>query len=249
MTPEPVATSVTSAAVYDKYADQYDRAYTSALHHAEDRVIQGWLAQVIPPTARVIDLGCGTGLLLDLCPRPPERYLGVDISQAMLAVAAQKYPAHARQGGFLQADMTRTGQPEHAFDAAVCLYGGVSYTTGPGFLLELQRILRPGAPFFLMFVGQGASERPSQILEETRGLWRVFPYERLRSVFQAIFSEVQVRPFSGLMAAKFAEDTEEMTLSPYGWSVLLHAETHGMMPPGGAPEQAYWQVVTGRTRR
>lgn len=43
-----------------------------------------------PP--HVLDLGCGTGRVLDLGVVPPENYAGIDFSKAMLNVLVRKYP-------------------------------------------------------------------------------------------------------------------------------------------------------------
>ena len=46
-----------------------------------------------PP--HVLDIGCGTGRVLDLGLVAPERYAGVDSSQAMLNLLVRKHPKAA----------------------------------------------------------------------------------------------------------------------------------------------------------
>ena len=47
------------------------------------------------PTS-VLDVGCGTGRVLDLGLTTPDRYAGVDPSQPMLNMLVRKYPSVAR---------------------------------------------------------------------------------------------------------------------------------------------------------
>jgi SAM-dependent methyltransferase len=87
------------AEAFDAIGDRYDEAFP----HKEGQVAAGaWLAASLGPGARVLDLGCGTGL-------PTARQLadaglrvtGVDLSAGMLALARRNVP----QATFLQADI------------------------------------------------------------------------------------------------------------------------------------------------
>jgi SAM-dependent methyltransferase len=76
---------------YDAVATIWDDVQASPGGESE-RVSQ-LLANVrgeYPP--HVLDIGCGTGRVLDLGLVPPDRYAGVDFSQAMLNVLVRKHP-------------------------------------------------------------------------------------------------------------------------------------------------------------
>lgn len=56
-----------------------------------------WLlltSRYVAPGCKVLDLGCGTGLLLELLALQPEDYLGIDPSEKMLEELQRKFPEH-----------------------------------------------------------------------------------------------------------------------------------------------------------
>jgi SAM-dependent methyltransferase len=78
------------AEAFDAIGDRYDEAFP----HKDGQLAAGdWLAASLPAGARVLDLGCGTGL-------PTARQLtaaglrvtGVDLSAGMLAIARENVP-------------------------------------------------------------------------------------------------------------------------------------------------------------
>ena len=56
-----------------------------------------WLlltSSYLAPGCKVLDLGCGTGLLLELLALQPEDYIGIDPSEKMLEELQRKFPEH-----------------------------------------------------------------------------------------------------------------------------------------------------------
>ena len=74
---------------YDQAAADYDALFTRPVDRWEDDHLASLLRPVVDG-ADVLDLGCGTGWLLDHC--APLHYTGVDASSAMLAELTRKHP-------------------------------------------------------------------------------------------------------------------------------------------------------------
>ncbi|HEU4988860.1 MAG TPA: class I SAM-dependent methyltransferase [Gemmatimonadaceae bacterium] len=110
-----------------------------------------WLAPYVADAGMVIDLGCGTGLLLDLLRVAPDHYYGIDISEGMLARARQKHPAHRFLAGDIEAPIR--GIADGRADLVVSLFGSISYCGLEAARDRVMRLLAPGGRFFLMFCG------------------------------------------------------------------------------------------------
>lgn len=81
---------------YDEYANKYDTRYTSQMCLQEDLSIYNALIDISDlNTKKIVDLGCGTGFLLDLMENKIDisNYLGIDVSAEMIECARKKYPA------------------------------------------------------------------------------------------------------------------------------------------------------------
>jgi len=78
--------------LYGEVAGRYDEHYSDRVSQLENAWLQDWLD---PLDGSILDLGCGTGLLLDIMDIDPCRYRGVDPSEEMLGVARGKHPEHS----------------------------------------------------------------------------------------------------------------------------------------------------------
>src|SRR2546421_7015716 len=79
---------------------------------------QEWLR----PAGRLIDLGCGTGRLLVPFARRGYECVGVDLSEAMLAVAREKGEQAGVQFELVKANLVEMDAlPAAGFDHAACL--------------------------------------------------------------------------------------------------------------------------------
>ena len=109
--------------------------------------VEAALLRLLPPSGlgRALDIGTGTGWLLELLAPRLEAGLGVDASRAMLALARSRLSrpdlAHL---AVRQADMYRLPLPDQAFDL-VLLGMVLHYAEDPAAALaEAARVLRPG---------------------------------------------------------------------------------------------------------
>ncbi|MBG0790203.1 MAG: class I SAM-dependent methyltransferase [Desulfovibrionaceae bacterium] len=89
----------------------------------------------------VADLCCGTGMLAGLAARTGMDATGVDLSPAMLGVAARKQPAR-----FIRADAAALPLRDHVFDGATISFAlhEKPLDTALAILSEARRIVRPG---------------------------------------------------------------------------------------------------------
>lgn len=98
-------------------------------------------------TMRVLDLGCGTGDVLEGLPRDILKVTGVDFVPEMAATAASTHPTDR----FAAADATRLPFGDNTFDAITCL-GVLEYIPEPRRVLaECARLLRPGGCLIVSF--------------------------------------------------------------------------------------------------
>lgn len=125
---------------YDKIADVYDDLFVDDNSIQENKEV----ISMIDIKGRVLDIGCGTGLLLDYANISPENYVGLDPSAIMLANLNKKHPLHyVTQIPF---EEYRNG----TFDTIISLFGSPSYIR-PDYINDIKNLLNIGGEAFLMF--------------------------------------------------------------------------------------------------
>lgn len=128
--------------VYDELAPDYDARYSTKECRAENEAVALDLSCYQGGT--ILDVGCGTGLYLDLFRGThPSAYLGVDPSQAMCNEFIRKHAGYSIHTGFVP-------RIERHFDVAIALFGVASYLSTP----EIERIHGLADHTYLMFYGE-----------------------------------------------------------------------------------------------
>ena len=143
--PAPPGPSTRRVDAYRDWAADYDRDVFDALGFTgSDRIADLLADHSADPTAPVLDLGCGTGAVGSrLASLGFTAVDGIDISRAMLEVAAHKGVYRA----LLEADLERPLPVSRPVPTAAAVSAG-TFTAGgvgPGVLAEVRRVLRPGA--------------------------------------------------------------------------------------------------------
>lgn len=148
------------AAAFNAVADRYDDLYP---HKSGQIIATQWLIDRLPPGARVLDLGCGTG-------RPTAEMLaevgldvvGIDVFTTMLGQARRHLPA----GTFLQMDALDLDGSLGVFDAAAAFFSlsMLPRAVIPGVLRRLRSLLRPGAALVIGMVDGDLDHIPQRLL-------------------------------------------------------------------------------------
>lgn len=145
------------AAAYDVLADGYDTTYNDEVSRSEDRRLLRWLLPELTRSHHVLDIGCGTGWVLDhavqaglLGPHSPRTYAGLDLSLGMVKRLHEKHPWADAWGEFDmngQWDLMATRQP----DLITSTWASPSYADLPlSFLRRCHQLLQPGGRIVLV---------------------------------------------------------------------------------------------------
>ena len=168
------------AAVYDQLAPIYDDHFKRPVDLAENTVITQFFRSLIPDpvNARVLELGCGTGFLLDVMP-DIGHYMGQDISPLMLERAKTKHPYR----DFYCGDMAELGQFDGMkFTHIVSTFGSFSYCTYPRVSANQQYyLLEQGGVVAHQVLGHRYRHRRSHIAGNVS--YTTYSAHHLRSVF------------------------------------------------------------------
>ena len=96
---------------------------------------------LMPPNARVLDVGCGTGdLSIELFDKTAADVVGIDFCNPMLQLARQKAP----QLTFIEGDALQLPFPDASFDMMTVGFVLRNLSSVTGGLAEFKRVLRPG---------------------------------------------------------------------------------------------------------
>ncbi len=98
------------------------------------------------PTARILDLACGTGDVTWMLAEtlPDAEIVGSDINPDMMALAEAKRPAGNDRVRFVQADAQDLPFDDGHFDLVTCVYAGRGFPDWTRVASEIHRVLAPG---------------------------------------------------------------------------------------------------------
>lgn len=185
-----------AVSIYDRFAHLYDLMFrVNGYGRSVERYLSARSLE-LPAGARVLDAGCGTGLLtlaLARVLRKPVSITAVDLSHASLKTARRAVvetkgaPRHRLR--FARADALRLPFPDAAFQM-VATSGVLEYLPLREGFQELARVLRPGGYFFHLPVVPSAATRllelmfrfkahpPSEVASHTEQHFRVIERHR-----------------------------------------------------------------------
>jgi ubiquinone/menaquinone biosynthesis C-methylase UbiE len=182
---------------FDHWASSYDRSILQRFMFGpvHDAVLNAFSAAA-PPPRDVLDVGCGTGRLLESAARrwTEARLTGIDPSAAMLAVARRKHVDDARFT-FKQGDASELPLDAASFDAAFTTMSFHHWGDQAAGIREVARVLRPGGLFVLADVDVPFLSLWQPLLNWTDHVHVQGPQAIQRLLEQAGFSVVSRRRF------------------------------------------------------
>ncbi|HJO04267.1 MAG TPA: methyltransferase domain-containing protein [Acidobacteriota bacterium] len=225
---EPQRTESDRGQVSASAAEVYEEFFVPALFTEWSPMLAE--AAGIDPSYRVLDVGCGTGVvtravagLLD----DSGAVLGIDINDGMLDVARRRSPEIDWRLGSVEA----LPFDDQSFDAVVCQFGLMFFEDQPAAIREMVRVLRPGGR--LAVAVWDVLDNVPGYASVTELLQRLFgdeaanamraPYllgnrDTLRSVFQrAGIADVDIRTHAG--TARFPSIESWVHTDIKGWTL------------------------------
>jgi 2-polyprenyl-6-hydroxyphenyl methylase/3-demethylubiquinone-9 3-methyltransferase len=145
-------TSQINNAFYDELQDLWYTAHNHpvALLRAENKVRNPWIARTIAQRfltpIKLLDIGCGAGLLTNALAQEGHCVTGIDLSEQSLKVAAAKDVT--KKVTYLHANAYHLPFQDESFDV-VCAMDILEHVENPEKLIkEASRVLKPGGLFF-----------------------------------------------------------------------------------------------------
>ncbi len=167
---------------YDYIANQYEE-WAGNVRVAERTKYTNVLVEKLPERAKILELGCGSGIPTSKQLAEKFTLTGVDISAQQVALAQQKVP----EAKFIHADMTKLEFPEGSFDAVTAFYSiiHVPRQEQAELLRKIASWLRPEG---LLVITMGANPIETQFNENWLGglpmYWSNFGSETNRKLVE-----------------------------------------------------------------
>jgi ubiquinone/menaquinone biosynthesis C-methylase UbiE len=134
--------------IFNLWAPAYDSLWTTVFYQAVHQRLLEYVE--LPDRANILDIGCGTGKLLDRLATeyPKLRGTGLDFSDRMLEQARQRN-RYGDRLSFVRGEVSALPFEDKQFDAAFCTISFLHYPDPEAVLAEVERVLRRRGRFYL----------------------------------------------------------------------------------------------------
>jgi|FLOH01.1.fsa_nt_gi ubiquinone/menaquinone biosynthesis C-methylase UbiE len=139
-----------------KWYDWLQKIWRPLISAGAEKELATLLSQHLTHRSRILDLGCGTGHLLDQIMHvnlPFQHYLGIDLSQDMLSIARDKF-ANKENIEFQEQSISTFSNINQSFDTILSSWV-LSHLDNPAEVANnAQQLLAPGGKLILIFFSQ-----------------------------------------------------------------------------------------------
>lgn len=113
--------------IYDKLSQEYDDRYQTEYDRKENEFVTNLIQDLVGESPRILDVGAGTGLTLELGITSPEKYWGIEPSALMSAKLLNKFSGVDNFFVGTYETFYRSMGLEQDFDLVISLFGSPSY--------------------------------------------------------------------------------------------------------------------------
>ena len=134
----------------------YERWRASRLGSVTEALEQRRILALIGPVEgrRILDLGCGDGLLTSTLAERGARAIGVDVDRAMLQAASARSARGQHRPRFVEGRIEQLPFPDGSFDVVVVVTVLCLVADRAGAVREAARVLRPGGRLVIGDLGR-----------------------------------------------------------------------------------------------
>jgi ubiquinone/menaquinone biosynthesis C-methylase UbiE len=138
----------------DSYADLYEgNSPTAYFFNIRQKIIYALLNKCHP--GRILDVGCGPGMMVDYCVNKGWEFFGVDISKEMIDECNKKF-GQIDSVHFSVGKMQKLEFPDNYFDVVLCM-GALEYVDEEDkAIAEISRVLKPYGLFIISCLNQAS---------------------------------------------------------------------------------------------
>jgi SAM-dependent methyltransferase len=193
---------------WEAHAEWWQRQFTDGVDPEYTEQIIPLIAQHLPTSGRMVDVGCGEGQIARVAAELGLDVLGVDPALSQVLVARE------RAGGptYVQGSATDLAVEDASADVVVACLVFEHIVDVDTALAEVSRVLRPGGRFLFLLnhpllQTPGSGWIDDQILDPPEQYWRIGPYlteaDTLEEVEHDVFIRFYHRPLHRYLNAAY----------------------------------------------